>query len=302
MAETAEHPLSLAFMRGHPAQAARVLEALPADQAAPLFDRAPARLGAAVLAAMLPNRAAGCIAALADGRVLELLAPMGTQPKVALLRQLPEPRRRRLIAGLPTAAALASTLLLGYGEDTLGAWADPDVVVLGGQTRAGAALERLGADPPAHPLVFVADPERRLVGCVGLAALLHAPAAATLASLMQRPPDTLAANAPLAGATGHPGWEQASLLPVLEPGRQLVGVLTRDALARALRRMPPSGAAAAGGSTGLAALLARGYWQALSGLMDSGLTLLPRVSAAVPDPSPPAAAPGIAARAPGDGG
>jgi magnesium transporter len=281
MADLGEHPLSLAFMRGHPAQAARVLEALPATDAAQLFARAPARLGTAVLAVMLPHRAARCIAELDDARTLELLATMGTQPTVALLRQLPEARRRGLIAGLPTAAALASTMLLGYAEDSLGAWADPDVVVMTAATRAAEALERVRAAPPAHPVVFVADAERRLVGAVPLATLLQAQGAATLATLMQRPAIVLAAHAPLVGTAAHPGWQQASLLPVVEAGNRLVGVLTRDALARALQRSapPPAGAA---NTASMTTLLARAYWRALSGLIDAGLSLLPPVAPALP--------------------
>ena len=277
MAKERDHTLSLAFMRGHPAQAAQVLESLPLDEAAALFDRAPARLGAAVLAAMLPHRAAGVIAALADARALELLAAMGTQPTVAVLRHLPEPRRRLLIAGLPTTAALASTLLLGYGEDTLGAWADPDVVMLAADTRAAAALEHMRLAPAAHPLLFVTDGERRLAGSIGLAALLHAPEGAKLATLMQRPADVLAAHAPLSATPGHSGWERSSVLPVVEPGERLVGVMTRDALARALRRAAPPPDAAESEAT-LPVLFARGYWQALSGLLESALALLPKVA------------------------
>jgi Mg/Co/Ni transporter MgtE len=280
VSDTGAHPLSLAFMRGHPAQAARVLEALPADAAAQLFLQSPARLGAAVLTAMLPHRAALCVAALSDERVLELLAGMATQPTVALLRQLPEARRQRLIAGLPTAAAMASSLLLGYADDTLGAWADPDVVMLGASTRASDALARVREAPLAHPVVFVAGSERRLVGELGIGPLLQAPGAATLATLMRRPAALLRAHAPLAGTAAHPGWELSSLLPVVEPGDRLVGVLTRDALARALRRAVPAALGAAPG--GLPALMAHGYWQALSGLMDAGLTLLPRAAPVLP--------------------
>jgi magnesium transporter len=287
--DASSHPLSQAFMRGHPAQAARVLETLPIEAAAPLFVQSPARLGAAVLTAMLPHRAALCVAALSDERALELLSSMGTQPTVALLRQMPEARRQRLIAGLPTAAAMASTLLLGYAEDALGAWADPDVVMLGAGTRVADALARLREAPPAHPVIFVADGERRLTGEVGVGALLQAPGAATLATLMRRPLATLRAHAPLTGTAAHPGWELASMLPVVEPGDRLVGVLTRDALARALRRVAPP-AAQRDSTAGLPALMARGYWQALSGLMDAGLALLPRVAPVLAETDSQAAA------------
>jgi Mg/Co/Ni transporter MgtE len=271
-----EHALSLAFMRGHPTQAARVLESLPADEAAVLFAQVPARLGAEVLAVMLPHRAAHCIEALGDARALELLAQMGTQPTVAVLRHLPEPGRDRLIAGLPTAAAVASTLLLGYAEDTLGAWANPDVVVLPADTRATHALERMRQAPASQAQLFVADGERRLTGIVHLGTLLQAPEGATLGTLMQRAAHVLAAHSPLSAAPAHPGWEGSSVLPVVEPGERLVGVMTRDALTRALRRAALSPARADGEPT-LPVLLARGYLRALSGLLEVGLALLPKV-------------------------
>jgi len=275
MADDRDLALSLAFMRGHPAQAARVLETLPADTAAALFDRVPARLGAAVLTAMLPQRAAACVALLDDARVLELLASMGTQPAVAMLRDVPEPRRKGLIGGLPTAVALASALLLGYADDTLGACADPDVVALPADTRAEFALTRVREASGSLAFVCVVDAERRLSAIVELTTLLKAPANATLATLSQRPHDRLPANTPLEAAAVHPAWQHASALPVVERGGRLVGVVTRDALARTLRRGQPPTLDDA--EMGLPALLARGYWQALSGLIESGLILLPRV-------------------------
>jgi magnesium transporter len=281
MAADRAQPLSQAYMRGHPAQAARVLESLPAAEAAALFARTPARLGGPVLAAMLPQAAARCVGELDDARALELLAAMGAQPIVAVLRHLGEPRRRELIKGLPTGTALASSLLLGYADDTLGAWADPDVVVLGAETRAADALQRLRQVAVTHQVVFVADGRRRLSGQVGLARLLQAPASATLATLAQRPAALLAAHAPLAGTLAHPGWERASLLPVVEPGDRLVGVLTRDALARALRRAGATDVDA--DDVRLSLVFGRACWQTLSGLIGSGLALLPRVPPLQPD-------------------
>jgi hypothetical protein len=62
---------------------------------------------------------------------------------------------------------------------------------------------------------------------------------------------------------------------VVEAGERLLGVLTSDALARALRRGAP-GARAARSET-VAGVLAQGYWETLSGLVQAGATLLPRV-------------------------
>lgn len=275
MTEAAPQRLTLAFMRSHPAQAARVLEALPPEEAATLFARTPARLGGAVLAAMLPQSAARCVARLDEERALELLSSIGAQPIVAVLRYLDETRRRELLKGLPTGAALASSLLLGYGEDTLGAWADPDVVLLPADTRAGDALMRLRQATLAHELIVVADAERKLAGLVTLGQLLQAPEAATLATLMRPPVAVLAAHAPLSSSAAHPGWRHSSLLPVVQPGDRIVGVMTRDALVRAQRQAAPP--PADDEDAQLPELFARGYWQALSGLIQTALVLLPPV-------------------------
>ncbi len=301
--------LTLAFMRTHPAQAARVLEGLKPGVAAELFDRTPARLGAGVLAAMLPRRGALVLDELDDDRALALLSPMPTQPAVTLLRHLAEDRRRRLIIGLPTAAAMASSLLLGYTDDTVGAWADPDVVLLPADLRAGEALERLrqapgirtyerstfdrGSDAAAaaeqasvdartYAQIFVADADRRLSGIVSLPALLRAPPGATLATLMQAPAATLPAVTPLAAAASHPGWEFASLLPVVEHGQRLIGLMTRDALTRALRQATAAPLDAA--PLSLPGFLALGYWQSISGLLHGVLAVLPRVRPVYPTP------------------
>jgi len=269
--------LTHAFMRSHPAEAARVLEAVSAPEAAALLARVPARLGAPVLGAMLPGSAARCLEALAEERALEVLGGQATQPLVAVLRQVPEPGRSRLIAGLPTAAGLASKLLLGFAEEAVGAWTDSDVIALPAPTAAHAALERVRHAEAVVLRVFVTGEARRLEGWVPIAALLRAPDSATLGSLMTRPEAVLAANAPLTGALAHPGWERASALPVVEPGNRLIGVLTRDALTRALRSV----ARPAGGATGesLLGILALGYWEMLSGIVEAAATLLPRIEA-----------------------
>lgn len=267
--------LSHAFMRAHPAEAARVLEAQAPADASALLARVPARLAGPVFAALLPNAAARALGALEDEQALALLGELGTQPLVAVLRHVAAPRRSRLIAGLPTAAALASQLLLGYVEDAVGAWADPDVIALPGATRAADALERVRRVEAAVQRVFVTGAGGRLEGWVPLPALLRAPEGALLSSIMTRPDAVISAQTPLAGATAHPGWERASALPVVEAGERLVGVLTRDALTRALGRA--SRGSRADPESTLAGMLARGYWDALSGGAEAMATLLPGV-------------------------
>ena len=268
--------LSHAFMRAHPVAAARVLDALPPAEASALLARVPARLAAPVLTAMLPAAAARSLGAVDDERALELLGELRTQPMVAVLRHTGEPRRSRLIAGLPTTAGLAAQLLLGYVEDAVGAWTNPDVLSLPAESRAADALERMRHASLDAQHVFVTGAGGRLEGWVPLPVLLRTPPGASLASILQRPEAVLAAQTPLAVAAHHAGWEDASILPVVESGERLVGALTHEALTRAVRRVqrlqraePPDT---------LAGMLARGYWDALSGSAEAMATLLPAVA------------------------
>jgi Mg/Co/Ni transporter MgtE len=160
---------------------------------------------------------------------------------------------------------------------SVGAWTDPAVLALPGATRAAAALERVRHIDATVQRVFVTGSDGRLEGWVPLPALLRAPEGATLASVMQRPDGVMSAKTPLAGALAHPGWESSSLLPVLESGERLVGVLTRDALTRALGRSARATPAIPGET--LAGMLALGYWDALSGGAEAMVTLLPPVKA-----------------------
>lgn len=264
--------LSLVFMRAHPADAARVLETLPTPQAAEFLARVPARVSAPVMGAMLPSAAARIVEGLRDEEALALLGELATQPLVAVLRHVADPRRTRLVQGLPTAATLATRTLMGYVEDSVGALTDLDVLALPAATRVADALERVRLVASTVQRVYVVAADRRLEGWVPLSTLLRAPAGASLASLMQPPGPLLPATTPLAGAAMHPGWTRASILPVVESGDRLIGVLARETLARALRA-PQQQAP----QRTVAGMLARGYWDALSGAAEAMTALLPSV-------------------------
>jgi hypothetical protein len=114
--------------------------------------------------------------------------------------------------------------------------------------------------------------------------LLRAPDVATLATLLQPAPAVLMALAPLASAPAHPGWASASALPVVESGDRLLGVMTHDAMTRALRRNQSPESAEAGANIGLPALMARACWQTVVGLVAVCLPLTPSVPPLWPEP------------------
>jgi magnesium transporter len=266
--------LSYAFLETHPADAARVLERLAATEAAALLQAAPLRIASPVLRQMLPLSGARCLEQLDDDQIAGLLRGTGAQAGVALLRYFGAERRSRLLAQLPTALTLAYELLLGYPEDSVGAWMDPRALALPNDMTIGEALERVRrADEALIADPFVIDQNQRLLGYVELADLLRANPSASLGRLVRPCPHRLPVQTLLAGLREHQGWREASTLPVVERGERLVGALTHAALQRALsiEQNKPSTVLAEDTSAGIAGA----YWFGVSALIQAMISMLP---------------------------
>ncbi len=266
--------LTLAYVASHPVDAARVLERRLPLEAAAVLSHLPARAAAPALAAMLPPAAARVIAAVGDHVALGLLTGAGAQSAVAVLRHVTEPRRSRLIEGLPTATAVVARLLLGYPEDAVGAWADPQVVTLAPGLDAQEAFRRVRGEAEGQAEgVYVVGDDQHLLGVVDLPTLVRAADWRRLDALMRPPVATLSAVMPLGAAAEHPAWAQVSELPVVARGGRLVGVLRLAVLREVLAKGVDAGDDAA---PTLAGFAARSYWDAVSGLVRAFLALMPR--------------------------
>jgi magnesium transporter len=269
---SSEH-LTYAFLEAHPVDAARVLERLDPATSAALLQSAPLRLASPVLRQMLPLAGARCLEQFDEHAAAGMLSGIGAQAGVSLLRYAGVERRTRLLTQLPTALRLAYELLLGYPEGTVGAWMDPRALALPADMTCGETLERVRlADDSLIADPYVIDRNQRLLGYIELADLLRAGAATPLMRLLRSSPHRLPAQAQLAGLREHPGWREASTLPVVERGGQMVGALTHTALQRALslEQIPlPQG------PRDTLAGIASAYWFGASSLMQAIIGQLP---------------------------
>jgi Mg/Co/Ni transporter MgtE len=265
--------LTLTYLAGHPAEAAQVLETLPRAASVALLARVPARIGAPVLEALGSSSAAGHLVDLEPERATALLGTVRVQTAAAALRHVPEPRRAALLDGMPTARALACRLLLGHPEWSVGAWADPDVVVFGPDTRVDEAIARLGqeGDRDISDGLYVADPGGRLLGVVAPGDLLRAPVHLRLDGLMRPPPTPLPAAMRVTAALRWQAWDETLSLPVIDRRGRLVGRVPRMMLARATA---PSRASSGEGGA-LVAVMASAYWNLVSGLLAAAVSMLP---------------------------
>ncbi|WP_293374823.1 CBS domain-containing protein [Nevskia sp.] len=265
--------LSLAFLEAHPGDAARVLERLSPNVAADLLDAIPQRLAAPVARQMLPLFSARAMDKLADDSAVGLLRAMGPQAGVALLRQMPTTRADALMNLLPAGHAVTFRLLLGYPENTVGAWADPHALALTPNVNAGYAIERLRETEHEHDALYVVDHDQRLLGVIALVELLRVTPETPLRRMMRPPTVTVPAQSLIGAMRDHVGWAGDRALPVVERGERFAGVLWQSALALALapstireKRHTPADALS---------LLANGYWFSVAGLIEVLVSWLP---------------------------
>lgn len=266
--------VTLAFIESHPGEAARVLENLPPAEVAAVVAAIPGRVAAPLLARMFPAHAARTLAQMPDDPVAHLLRRLGARASASVLRHLPAARRGALIEQLPAAMAAAVRLLLRYPEDSVGALADVEVVVLTGQMTVREALAQLkAAAADTGDFLYVVDPEQRLIGCLRPATLLHATGTATIGELVQRGIPRLSARATAASVRDHDGWSAYSTLPVVELGGRFVGALRQVVLMRALAPAPED--VPTEPATSVLESFAGAYWFALSGLLAAAVNWLP---------------------------
>jgi magnesium transporter len=222
---------------------------------------------------MLPATAARVATLLPDGVVQPLLSSAGIQSAAAVLRHVVPPRRTELVEGLPAGAEAAVRLLLRYSDDTVAAWVEPEVLTFDIDTTVEIALERAQSWHAPVAQIYALRSDRRLAGVVELHKLLRAAGTARLAQLMRPPVASLPAAMPLRIAAAHAAWERSNVLPVVDRSDRLIGLLEHATLSRALALAHHAPGPRAEPS--LVGVVAARYWDALSGLAEAGVGLLP---------------------------
>ncbi|HQU16937.1 MAG: hypothetical protein B7Z66_06480 [Chromatiales bacterium 21-64-14] len=262
--------LSLAFVEAHPADAARVLERLAPESAAALLEAAPVRLTAPVVRHMMAFHAARCVEPMEAEAAAGLMRALGPQSGTAVLRYLLPEQRDAILEQLPSAVAALFRLLVGYPEDTVGAWMDPDALALHADCPAEEALAHMNRvrDPERALYVYVVSSDHQLRGVAHLAEVVRASPNVPLARLMHAPPAVVRARAGLRSVHVHPAWEDLRALPVVDWGGRFAGVLHRADLTRALAQQGPVSSAQVGEAL---AALTGAYWLGMFAMIEAGL-------------------------------
>ena len=231
-----ERRLALHVAKAHPTEAARALEPLETGVAAAVLDELEPAHGAPVLGAMAPSCAAAVLAAVSVPRGAELLSAAPAPVAVWLLRRLSENHRTVLLEALEPRRRRRLARALTAREGTAGAIVDPDALTFRADLAVRDALDRHGeALIGASHALPVVDDEHRLVGMVRLEDLRTSERSRTIASIMLTRFSSVPAHFERRGIVAHPGWRNATALPVIDGGGVFLGMLRYGDL-RALER------------------------------------------------------------------
>ena len=101
-----DNPLSREFLISYPVEAARVLEQVPDEHVATLFNELPLKIGAPVLASMLPEKAVACFLMFSDAFAAKLVVELPVISLARLYRLLVPEKQSELLVFLSNKSRL----------------------------------------------------------------------------------------------------------------------------------------------------------------------------------------------------
>ncbi|MCZ7655720.1 MAG: hypothetical protein M5R42_17880 [Rhodocyclaceae bacterium] len=142
-AETAIAALNLHFLLDYPREAARRIEAMPADEVGALLADQPVHAVVPVWQSLATDVEQAVFAELPEARAVALLAELEPARSAALLSRLEEDERERFMRLLNAQVSGEIQALMAYPADSAGQLMDPRVLAFRGDLTAQEALARL---------------------------------------------------------------------------------------------------------------------------------------------------------------
>jgi len=256
-----------AFVTTHPAEVARVLESMPASDAAEVMTDLAIDVLPTLLPWLIPSSAGSALELVAVERASRALSATPRDVAATILRAMGSAHRSRIMESLRPEERKAIKRLLRYSEGTAGALMDPEVLAVPESSSAGDALERLRRSPQrALYYVYVVSADQKLVGVVTIRELMGARPDQLLGLIAVRPVESLPARAAWESVVTHPAWKRVHALPVVEIDGRFLGVVRYKSIRELEERLVETRLEDHGARTGAA--LGELYGLGLRGLLD----------------------------------
>jgi magnesium transporter len=168
---------------------------------------------------------------LTDEETRELLSDLPPDDRTHLLEELPGQATQRMLNLLGPADLQEARWLLGYPEESVGRLMTPDYVAVHPEWTVSDALGHIrvhGSDSETINRVFVVDERWHLLDDIELRRFILSPPEARVADLMDRSIVSVSAFADREEAVSLIGRYDQFVLPVVDSGGILVGIVTVD--------------------------------------------------------------------------
>ena len=236
-ADSAVAALESRYLRDYPREAARKLEALPAEQAARAIEAQPPHLVVPVWEQLATDVQERLIERLPEAIVARLLAEMDPPLAAELLLTADAADRARWISLMEPAAAKLVERHMAYAPDAAGRLMDPRVSTFRAEMTAAEALQRLKGFKKNRALreLFLVDDDSRLVGRVDIQDIATAPPDERLQRIARPVAAAVLDAAPRQEVVEKIEQFGVPALPVVNISGRLVGVIHQSALVAALQ-------------------------------------------------------------------
>lgn len=227
-----------------------VLERSGARDRAVLFRLLPKDAAHAVFEALDPPLQSELLRDLQADRVRQIFTDLDPDDRAGLVDELPAHVATRLVRELSEDEQALTAAVLGYPAGSVGRRMTPEFVSTHPGTTAGETLERVRRRIDDVETIYalpVTDDERRLVGIVGLRAVMRAEPGTPVRELMNEAV-TARARESAEKAARRAAEERLIVLPVVDDERRLVGILTFDDALRILEDAESEDVARQGGA------------------------------------------------------
>jgi magnesium transporter len=204
-----------------------IIEAIDSEVAADALSEVEQPIQAKIVEALDPEKAAEILEEMDPDAAADVLAEVGEETSEEILDEM-SPEEKTEVQGL-----------MEFGEDSAGALMNPDYVSVPRGTSVAetlGALRRRAELIEAQNTAFVVDGDERLAGAVPLARLLLAEPTATIETLATEQPCSVRPNERARHVTELFDKYNLLVLPVLDEGGRLAGVITVDDIISLLHR------------------------------------------------------------------
>jgi Mg/Co/Ni transporter MgtE len=235
-----EQSFSLAtrFLQLQPRSAARVLEQCTEQDAADFLLGLDMSMIHEIVEQMSTTFTASLLELISEQQAADILNRITINSAALILRKMPKRVSRPLIKSLGFHVRKEINLILDYSEDTVGAWMDPNIMVLTDDLTVAQALTWLAKNQESlnsHDL-YIVDANKVFVGIIPIKRLLSAETESGLQPLITRNRPKISGRKSLEAAKSHSAWDWCDSLAVLNRQKQLIGHLCHCDLRRGLKK------------------------------------------------------------------